>query len=148
MITILDQDKNFDKYNVIFRNAWKDLSDKGWLKPADAESNKTMFSDLAHYFAYIGDLASIDPIYLMLPIDEAPFEIDANTRTIKIPSDFAKCSGVQSDNYSEIVTFTNSSFTFSNLLFDEKEVVIYFKSFAISIWHIVSVNEPKAISRK
>lgn len=106
MITILDQDKNFDKYNVIFRNAWKDLSDRGWLKPADAESNKTMFSDLAHYFAYIGDLASIDPIYLMLPIDEAPFEIDANTRTIKVPSDFAKCSGVQSDNYSEIVTFT------------------------------------------
>ena len=59
----------------------------------------------------------------MLPIDEAPFEIDANTRTIKVPSDFAKCSGVQSDNYSEIVTFTiDRYFDYKDL--DEAEIAV------------------------
>jgi hypothetical protein len=41
-----------------------------------------------------------------LPIDEAPFKIDANTRQIEVPADFIRCGGVQSDNYAEIATFT------------------------------------------
>ena len=116
MITMLDQDKNLNKYNILFKDAWKTLlqpdadhPEMTLLKPADIEAandGKTAFSDLAHYFSYIEELIAIDPIYLMLPIDEAPFEIKANTREIKIPPEFAKCSGVQSDNYSEIVTFT------------------------------------------
>lgn len=42
----------------------------------------------------------------MLPLDEEPFEIDANTRSIKIPAAFNKCAGVQNDNLCEIITFT------------------------------------------
>lgn len=109
MITMLNQDTNFDKYTVLFRNAWKDLLDRNALEDADkdaAEKGKIAFADLAHYFAYIKDLITIDPTYVMLPIDEAPFEINANTRTIKVPPSFRTCSGVQSDNYAEIVTFT------------------------------------------
>lgn len=109
MITMLNQDTNFDKYTVLFRDAWKDLLDRNALEDADkiaAENGKIAFADLAHYFAYIKDLITIDPIYVMLPIDEAPFEINANTRAIKVPPSFRTCSGVQSDNYAEIVTFT------------------------------------------
>jgi hypothetical protein len=42
----------------------------------------------------------------MLPIDEAPFKINADTREIEVPRDFAQCSGVEADNYAEIITFT------------------------------------------
>ena len=117
MITLLNHESNnWDKYNVLFKKAWKYLlrpdpeqPTKTLLKSEDkeaADDGKEAFSNLAHYFSYIKELISHDPLYLMLPIDEAPFEINANTREIKIPADFAKCSGVQSDNYAEIVTFT------------------------------------------
>lgn len=108
MITMLNHDShNWDKYNVLFEKAWTDLKKEDKLDEIDAANkDKTAFADLAHYFAYINDLIKINPLYVMLPIDEAPFEINANTRTIKVPGDFAKCSGVQSDNYAEIVTFT------------------------------------------
>ena len=133
MITMLDQDKNLSKYEVLFKDAWKTLLQPDadhpeitLLKPKDktaADDGKTAFSDLAHYFSYIEELITIDPIYLMLPIDEAPFEIDANSRTIKVPSDFAKCGGVQSDNYSEIVTFTiDRYFDYKDL--DEAEIAV------------------------
>ena len=110
MITMLNHDShNWDKYNVLFKKAWSDLKEKNKLDDEDlrlANEGKIAFADLAHYFAYIRELINIDPIYVMLPIDETPFEINANARTIKVPADFAKCSGVQSDNYAEIVTFT------------------------------------------
>jgi hypothetical protein len=105
MITLLNHESNnWDKYNVLFKKAWKYLlrpdpeqPTKTLLKSEDkeaADDGKEAFSNLAHYFSYIKELISHDPLYLMLPIDEAPFEINANTREIKIPADFAKCSGV------------------------------------------------------
>ena len=117
MITLLNHESNnWDKYNVLFKKAWKYLLSPNPENPTEtllksedkaaADSGKEAFSNLAHYFSYIKELILHDPLYLMLPIDEAPFEINANTREIKIPSDFAKCSGVQSDNYAEIITFT------------------------------------------
>lgn len=117
MITLLNHDsQNWSKYNVLFEKAWGDLLhpnkndlSKTLLKPLDkaaADKGKTKFADLAHYMAYIKELTSISPLYLMLPIDEAPFEINANTREIKVPPEFEKCSGVQNDNYAEIITFT------------------------------------------
>lgn len=118
MITLLNHDSNnWDKYNVLFKKAWKYLfcpdpkdPTKTLLKPedkADADDNgKEAFSNLAHYFAYIKELIAHDPLYLMLPIDEKPFEINADTREIDVPPAFSKCSGIQSDNYAEIITFT------------------------------------------
>jgi hypothetical protein len=57
--------------------------------PSDAK----MFTGLDDYFAHIGDLIALDPIFAMLPLDEEPFKINANTRDITIPSSF-KCVGV------------------------------------------------------
>lgn len=54
----------------------------------------------------MGDIAELgDPTYLLVPLDEKPFEIDANARTITVPSDFVKCGAVRTDNLCEIATF-------------------------------------------
>lgn len=54
----------------------------------------------------MGDLLDLNkPIYMLLPLDEAPFTINANARTISIPAEFAKCGAVKGDNYCEIATF-------------------------------------------
>lgn len=54
----------------------------------------------------MGDIVSLgDPTYLLIPLDEKPFEIDANSRAITVPSDFVKCGAVRSDNLCEIATF-------------------------------------------
>jgi hypothetical protein len=109
MITVaqFDNSVNAEKWRSLFEKSWKYLKDNNKLKTRDANENgKIAFSNLAHYFSYLEDLISENPMYLMLPIDEEPFEINANTREIKIPSAFSKCSGVQSDNNAEIITFT------------------------------------------
>ena len=41
---------------------------------------------LEEYFSYIADLCGISKKFTILPLDEELFEINANTRTIKIPN--------------------------------------------------------------
>ena len=43
--------------------------------------------------------------YVMMPIDEEPFKIDLNTRTIEVPQSFSKCASVQSDQLAETIIF-------------------------------------------
>lgn len=63
-------------------------------------------TSLAEYFGSIVELAEIDKIYTVLPLDEDVFEIDANTREISVPQTFAKNGvSVQGDHISEIVYF-------------------------------------------
>jgi hypothetical protein len=102
-----NSEDSIKKYNFLFRKAWQKLNNNGLKEKdqQDADKGKEAFSNLAHYFGYLKDLIAIDPIYLMMPIDEEPFNIEANSRTIKPPSDLSQCRGVQSDNYAEIVTF-------------------------------------------
>lgn len=79
-------------------------------------------NNIDEYFQHIKTLAAIenheeglnipadeyiDPIYTILPLDEELFEIDADTRNIKIPSHFAKYGvGVQGDEIAEIIYFS------------------------------------------
>lgn len=112
MITMLNHGSK--KQTILLEQAWdylKSLPESdGGLTAKDIEASnlygKNSFSDLAHYFAYLPALIEHSPKYLMLPTDEAPFYINANERTIKVPKEFEKCSGVQSDNFAEIITFT------------------------------------------
>lgn len=63
-------------------------------------------SSLNEYFASIVELAKIDKVYTVLPLDEEVFEIDANTREISVPQTFSKNGvSVQGDHISEIVYF-------------------------------------------
>ena len=68
--------------------------------------------DLEQYLSKLEKLFKISPKYVRLPLyeeghkDEEVFEIDANTRTIKIPTSFNKNGiGVVSDEFAEILWF-------------------------------------------
>lgn len=64
------------------------------------------FLSLDGYYAHMRDLVMLDANYLMLPSDEEPLVIDANSRTIKVPTNtFGKCAGVVGDSMCEIATF-------------------------------------------
>lgn len=52
------------------------------------------------------DLLEINPVYTMLPLDEEVFEINADTRTIKVPASFSKSAGMQKDHMAEMIVFT------------------------------------------
>lgn len=61
---------------------------------------------LNEYFHYLPNLiATNDNSYLMLPLDEAAVEVDANNRTLKIPSTFVKCASLQNDHIAETIMF-------------------------------------------
>jgi hypothetical protein len=133
---------NYDysaKYAKLFQDAFNLLKDEGKLIPEDAAKNT--FTSLEEYFMYIGDLAQIhgswvqgameDPIaanwnekfakysrYLMIPLDEDVFKINANSRTISVPSIFAQ-NGVSlvGDQRAETLIFeVDRYFDFIDLL--------------------------------
>ena len=71
-----------------------------------------IISTLNNYFCYIKDLAEIRDNeqylskYVVLPLDEEPFAIDANARTITVPATFKKNGiGVQGDEGAEMLHF-------------------------------------------
>lgn len=80
---------------------------------AGAEEN-IIIDDIDDYFKYIKTLAEIekndpnlDPIFTILPATEETFNIDANTRIISIPSNFAKYGvAVKGDEIAEILYFS------------------------------------------
>ena len=76
-------------------------------KPPVAGFNKTRgITTLEEYYSWIKDLGEIDRRYTVLPLDEPHFEIDANTRAIKIPAEFKKNGiAVQGDDLAEVVYF-------------------------------------------
>lgn len=69
--------------------------------------DKTLINSLNEYFSYIVELVKINPLkYTRLPLDENLFEIDANTRSIKVPDVFTKNGiSVKGDVVAEIVYF-------------------------------------------
>lgn len=70
------------------------------------------------YFCRLGDIASLvvaadgtvsDPLYFILPIDEPTFNIEANSRSIKVPDEFSKNGrgvSVKGDEIAETIYFT------------------------------------------
>lgn len=87
------------------------------------------------YFAVLQTLATlerehpeeIDPIFTILPATEQTFDIDANTRAIKIPDNFAKYGvGVQGDEIAEILYFSIDRF-FDAIDLAEKEILIQWR---------------------
>ena len=91
-----------DKYEWLFAKA----SDLLELE----ESNR--INSLDKYFSKLGDIVNkmvsnkkFDESYFLLPFDEPMFEINADTREIKIPTVFQKGVAVQGDNASEVLVF-------------------------------------------
>ena len=65
---------------------------------------------LEDFFCHLGDLYNLNPKYIMLPLDEEPFEINANTREITVPKAFQKGVTVQGDILAETLLFTIDRF--------------------------------------
>jgi hypothetical protein len=97
------KDSNSEKYTNLFRDAYQFLEslDKGYVA-----TGKERFSSLAEYYGHIADLFDEQKYeYVMVPLDEEPFVIDLNTRTITVPKSFSKCAGVQTDMLAETIVF-------------------------------------------
>ena len=60
------------------------------------------FRTIEQYFAHLQFLCEIDPAFLLIPLEEPAFEINANTRKIKAP----QITTVQTDHLAEMVVFT------------------------------------------
>lgn len=91
---------------IFLKEAYATLAAQGNILNQD-ELNAGRFLSLDGYFAHMAELVSLQPSYVLIPSDEEPFEINANTREIKVPaSSFGKCAGVVGDNMCEIITFT------------------------------------------
>ena len=92
---------NIDKYNALFAKAYQALKAEGQLKP-EAENNEGRFLSLNHYLAHAKELLALDASYLMIPLDEDTFDINAETRQIKAK----KIVVLQNDNVAETIQFT------------------------------------------
>lgn len=110
MITL---QSNSEKYSALYEEAWQALKDANQWDDDDAAAYPDGFSCLEQYFTKIGSLAilhannvndvkagterSEDNVgfkkyskFLMLPLEEEYFKIDANSRNIHIPAVYAK----------------------------------------------------------
>ena len=103
-----------NKYDKIFAEAFKILdghvtNEDNSYWDACVKANKMV--NLDAYFISFGTLLSLidekeQGPFVLLPLDEEPFEINANTREIKVPTPFKKGVAVQGDCGSEILVFT------------------------------------------
>ena len=72
-----------------------------------ASNGEIQIDNLESFFGYIQEIGELDKKFLRLPLDEPLFEIDANSRKITIPSDFAANGlSVQGDHLAETVFFS------------------------------------------
>ena len=96
-------ENNSEKYRKLFTEAYKFLED---LNNGTVISGKGRFSNLAEYYGHIADLFNEQKYeYIMVPLDEDPFVIDLNKRTIAVPASFSKCASVQTDTLAETIVF-------------------------------------------
>ena len=102
MITVFNAQNYAQQW--FFDKAFALLENKKLLNNTELKYGR--FLSLDGYFAHMQDLVLTDPVFTMIPSDEEPFTIDANTRAITIPPAFDKCAGVVGDDMCEIVTFT------------------------------------------
>ena len=128
-------DSNSSKYIALFEDAFNFLKEHALQNdefPAtleDREIRKQVLQDLVdagverfssvqEYFSHIQDLLLLGgKKYLMLPLDEPVFEIDANKREILVPSEFKKNGiSVQGDEIAESLIFKiNRFFDYADL---------------------------------
>lgn len=101
-------ENNSDKYRKLFIDAYEFLED---LDNGSVIKGKGRFSNLADYYGHIADLFNQQKYeYIMVPLDEEPFNINLNTRTITVPAAFSKCASVQTDTLAETIIFISDRY--------------------------------------
>lgn len=76
-----------------------------WADNSTTGIKEIKISTLEQYFSIISELVEERPSYGIMPLDESYFEINANTRSIKIPDEFTGIQ-VQGDSYAETIYFS------------------------------------------
>lgn len=94
-------ESNAHLYNALFAKAYQALEKENKLM-ADAINDEKRFKNLNHYLAHAEELLKIDPAYLLLPLDEPTFDINADTRNIRA----SKVVILQNDHNAETIQFT------------------------------------------
>ena len=132
-----------NEYNRLFRQAEKALN-------ADGSSDISIDS-LNAYFTHIAELGSEaidDPRFIMLPLDEEPIVIDANTRKCDVPRAYMTGGlGVTDDHLAEIVFFKIDRY-FDHTDLATQDIQIEWRNLAskeagvISAWPRDIVSEP------
>lgn len=128
-------------YAELFKKAQEVLSKYG---QTNSEGNKVTeavtISNIDDYFGVLKALAEIeqraesgniseyiDPIFTILPATEETFNIDANSRKISIPDNFAKYgAGVQGDEIAEILYFSIDRY-FDAMDLAEMDILVQWK---------------------
>jgi hypothetical protein len=91
---------NKHAYEVLFRDATKALIE------AEVFTENDSITTLEEYFCNLKTLHGLSDRYIMLPLDETPFDIDANSRNITVPANFKKNGlSVQGDEIAETIFF-------------------------------------------
>lgn len=116
---------NGNNYSQLCADATKLLKDN---KKLDSDDE---LLDINDYFTKLESLRDLviaekaDPYFLILPntVDEEPFEINANTRTIKIPDAFKNGIGVQGDHFAEIIYFSIDRYFDATDLFEQEAFI-------------------------
>ena len=129
------------KYADLFNKAQEVLRKYG-----DSAYKEIKISNIDDYFSVLKDLADIeiasekqellddngqpvyiDPIFTILPTTEEMFEINADTRSIKIPDNFARYGvGVQGDEIAEILYFSIDRY-FDAMDLADMDIIIQWK---------------------
>ena len=107
MITTIPESQN-NLYNDLFNDLRNILN----ANKAPGAEDIGYITSLDEYFSYLDDLLANDNIaeqdknrYLILPLDEELFFIDANTRLITVPNKFKNGVGVMGDHLAEFLIF-------------------------------------------
>lgn len=96
MITYIDSN-SAEKYTALFEEATKDLA---------AHKITAEINNIDRYLANLPTLAGISSKYVRLPVDEAVFYVDGDTRKITVPKEFSSNGvGIVGDELAEIVYF-------------------------------------------
>lgn len=96
------------------------------------DGNETSISSLESYYANITRIAPLTTNfhnapykYFLMPLDEPVFEIDANKRTITVPTHFSKNGvGVYGDHMAEVLYFRIDKYFDYQDLFNVDEIII------------------------
>ena len=106
------------------------------------EEGETITS-LEELFEYMLFITNFAPIYTRLPLDEEPFFIDADARSISVPKEFATNGvSVQGDEVSEILFFKINRF-FDATDLSKCKIFIQWKSSETDEWG----NQKEGVSR-
>ena len=136
MITLYKNNYDDPNFQIEYKKLFEKARNALLVQYPDLEP----FTGLDDYFAYIGDLVQLDPLYAMIPLDEAPFKINANTRSIEVPNAFVKCAGVQNDNLCEIITFIIDRY-FDYVDLDTTTIAVQWQSANKKGIHIVELKD-------